>query len=105
MKIIEDNKCIVKAGRGAFRKARLLSISNLAKFGNNNCINVHVISKKNKILYIVYVFESGTQGIMYESDYIRGKFRVFKLSIDYLNRKTSAPKPPKGLLNDQTLRN
>lgn len=87
MKIIEDNKCIVKAGRGAFRKARLLSISNLVKFGNNNCINVCVISKKNKILYTVYVFESGTHGIMYESDYIRGKFKVSKLSIDYLNRK------------------
>lgn len=87
MKILEDNKCIVKAGRSAFRKARLLSISNLVTYGNNNCINVHVISKKNKILYTVYVFESGNQGIMYESDYIRGKFKVSKLSIDYLNRK------------------
>jgi len=91
MKIIEDNKCIVKAGRGAFRKARLLSISNLVKFGNNNCINVCVISKRNQILYTVYVYvsNSANYGVMYENNFVRMKFRVSKLSISYLNRKTS----------------
>ena len=91
MKIIEDNKCVVKAGRGANRKARLLSISNLVKFGNNNCINVCVVSKRNEILYTVHVYvnENNTYGVMYENDYLRMKFRVSKLSIDYLNRKNS----------------
>lgn len=91
MKILEDDKSIVKAGRGAFRKARLLSISNLVTYGNNNCINVCVISKRNEILYTVYVYvsESNTYGVMYENDFVRMKFRVSKLSIDYLNRKNS----------------
>lgn len=91
MKIVEDNKCIIKASRGAFRKARLLSISNLVKFGNNNCINVCVISKRNEILYTVYVYvsDSATYGVMYENNFVKNRFRVSKLSIDSLNRKNS----------------
>jgi hypothetical protein len=93
MKILENNKCIVKAGRGAFRKARLLSIRNLITYGNNNCINVCVVSKRNKILYTVYVFvnQNITHGIMYENDFVKNRFRVSKLASDYMNRKNSGP--------------
>lgn len=95
MKIIEDDKCIVKAGRGAFRKARLLSIRNLITYGNNNCINVCVISKKNKILYTVYVFmnQNNNDGIMYENDFVKNRLRVSKLSSDYLNQKNCGNLP------------
>lgn len=100
MKILEDNKCIVKAGRGANRKARLLSIRNLIAYGNNN-FNVCVISKKNKILYTVYVFmnQNNNDGIMYENDFVKNQFRVSKLSSDYLNQKNCG-NLPKGQLND-----
>ena len=84
MKITEDENT-VKAGRGAFRKARKLAIKN---FDSGNTYNnaVFVQSKRGQVQYYINVFRvlkqrpySGPGVIMEIENYDNGTLKFIKL--------------------------
>ena len=90
MQIIE-HQFTVKAGRGAFRKARKKASALLKTHGVRNCLTVDVVSKKGWIIghCMMYVCKETDheeiEGRLYLSIFQFGKFKKKVILSDYWN--------------------